>query len=199
MPRSPRARLSLKGRALQLLALREQSRVELRQKLLRYVRQHGVDGNRAARSLDQGATTLGLSAPDDGETESFDRAAALAHINRLLDELAAAGHLSEARFAESRARTRSAKFGRQRIEAELRHHGIDVAPSLDAALEASEYERAYALWQRRFGAIGDAGSNGASDGSEALANLKAQAKQARFLLARGFASDVVRRIVRSRS
>jgi len=48
-------------------------------------------------------------------------------------------------------------------------------------LRETEFARAQALWQRKFGEVaGDARERG---------------RQARFLAARGFAADVVRRIV----
>ena len=110
----PRARLSLKGRALQLLAQRDQSRVELRIKLLRHV---------AA----------------DPEVE-----AELGHaeVEALLDWLEANRYLSAERFAESRVHARAARFGNRRIQAELAQHGVALAPEVAQALSESELQRA---------------------------------------------------------
>ena len=48
-------------------------------------------------------------------------------------------------------------------------------------LRATELERARAVWQKKFGAP--------------AADTAARARQARFLAARGFAADVVRRVL----
>ena len=62
--------------------------------------------------------------------------------------------------------------------------GLD-ASTVDAALEGlvgTELERARVLWERKFGAPAP--------------DAAGRARQVRFLLARGFASDTVRRVVR---
>ena len=103
-------------------------------------------------------------------------------IDTLLDELAANGHLSEARFVEARVRNRAARLGNQRIRHELAQHGLELAPDAQQALKDSEFARARQVWARKFeGAPGDAA---------------ARAKQARFLAARGFSHDVIRRLLR---
>jgi regulatory protein len=105
-----------------------------------------------------------------------------AEIDALLDALERDGWLSEARFVESRVRLRSARLGTARIAGELARHGVALPPESAAHLAATESERARAVWQRRFGVA-------AVDAAE-------RARQARFLIARGFAADVVRRIIR---
>jgi regulatory protein len=102
-------------------------------------------------------------------------------VDQLLDWLAANNYLSEARFVESRVNARSRKQGTLRIKLELSRHGLTLEPEQADALRATEFARAQALWQRKFGAV-------ASEPRE-------RAKQARFLASRGFAADVVRRIV----
>jgi len=102
-------------------------------------------------------------------------------VDQLLDWLAANKYLDEARFVESRVNARSRKQGALRIKMELSRHGLALEPEQAAALRESEYARAQALWQRKFGA--------------AAADDRERAKQARFLAARGFAADLVRRIV----
>ncbi len=104
-----------------------------------------------------------------------------AAVDELLDWLAANNYLSETRFVESRVNARSRKQGALRIKLELSRHGLALEPEQAATLRESEFARAQALWQRKFGAI-------ASDARE-------RARQARFLAARGFAADAVRRIV----
>jgi regulatory protein len=99
----------------------------------------------------------------------------------LLDWLVANKYLSDARFVESRVNARSRKQGTLRIKLELSRHGLALEPEQAAALRETEFMRAQALWQRKFG--------------EVAAEPKQRAKQARFLAARGFAADVVRRVV----
>lgn len=106
-------------------------------------------------------------------------------IEPLLDELEAKGFLSDARFVESVVHRRAAKVGLSRLKQELQAKGIDAHKVQEALqqLQPSELERARAVWSRRFG-------QPASDPRE-------QARQIRFLLARGFASEVVRRVVKT--
>jgi len=104
-----------------------------------------------------------------------------AEVDRLLDWLVANKYLSDARFVESRVNARSRKQGTLRIRLELSRHGLALEPEQAATLRETEFARARDLWQRRFG--------------EVATDPKQRAKQARFLAARGFAADVVRRIV----
>ena len=75
----------------------------------------------------------------------------------------------------------SRKKGTLLIKLELARHGLVLAPEQAAALRETEFARAQALWQRKFG--------------ELAPDARLRAKQARFLAARGFAADVVRRVV----
>ncbi|MFL6680437.1 MAG: RecX family transcriptional regulator [Burkholderiaceae bacterium] len=104
-----------------------------------------------------------------------------AEVDRLLDWLVANKYLSDARFVESRVNARSRKQGALRIRMELSRHGLTLEPEQAATLRETEFARARDLWQRRFG--------------EVATDPKQRAKQARFLAARGFAADVVRRVV----
>jgi regulatory protein len=106
-----------------------------------------------------------------------------AEVETLLDWLTEHRYLSEARFVESRVHARAARFGQRRIAQELRQHGTALDADTAARLRASEFERAQTLWARRFG-------------SEPAADAALRAKQMRFLAGRGFASDVIRRVVR---
>lgn len=172
MARSP---LSLKARAIGLLAQREHSRTELRRKLLSIERRR-----RAAASAKVDAAAAERPA-DGGET---DMEGSEASIDALLDALAADGYLDETRFVESRLHVRAGRFGTQRIQQELAQHGLRLDAEQQANLRASELERAREVWTRRFGA-------------EPSRDAAEQARQTRFLLARGFAPDVVRRLVRA--
>ncbi len=161
------ARLSLKGRALQLLAQRDQSRVELRAKLLR----HSAAGARA-RARAEGEID---DAADDGETRR-------AEVETLLDWLEANRYLSAERFAESRVHAREARFGNRRIRAELAQHGVVLSPEAARGLAESELQRAAAVRERRF--AGPPGS------------VAERAAQTRFLAGRGFSPDVIHAVMR---
>lgn len=105
-------------------------------------------------------------------------------LAQVLDELVAKGFICEARVVESTLRRRAARLGARRVVQELRAKGVSDAALASAAeqLHGSELERAREVWQRKFGAP-------AQDTAEL-------ARQARFLTARGFAADVVRRVLR---
>ena len=120
---------SLKSRALQLLAQRDQSRLELRRKLLGHAR-HREAGPAAGADVDPGAV--------------------VAEVDALLDWLEANRFLSDVRFAESRVHARAQRFGVQRIRSELAQHAVELSPELAASLAASEIERAAAVRARRF-------------------------------------------------
>jgi len=155
--KAARPPLSLKALALQWLAQREHSRVELRRKLMRAARQRDADHPEA---------------PDAGP-----------EVDTLLDWLVAERHLSEARFVESRLHARSARFGNRRIAQELAQHGVSIEPDAAQRLKASEFERARNVWLRKYG-------------EAPAAEAAERARQMRFLAARGFSAEVIRRVVR---
>ena len=144
--------ISLKARALQWLAQREHSRSELRSKLLRG--QRGSDG--------------------DGPTDD--------EVDAVIEWLAAQGHLSDARFIESRVHARERRFGNLRIRQELQQHGLALGADAQLALKASEFDRARDVWMRKFG--------------EPASDPSGRARQMRFLAGRGFSAEVIRRVVR---
>ncbi|AOB27451.1 recombination regulator RecX [Bordetella bronchiseptica] len=104
-------------------------------------------------------------------------------IEAVLDDLQREGWLSNARFAQSLAHQRAPRQGASRIVQELKQQGVadDQVAELRDQLRATEYERALAVWRKRFG--------------EKPADRAAYARQARFLAGRGFAHDVIRRIL----
>ena len=107
-------------------------------------------------------------------------------LDALLEDLIERKVLSETRFAEARAHAMSRKFGAARIERDLRAKGVSDEAAASAAHEAriTEFDRALEIWRRKFG-------------TPAL-DLKERARQARFLLARGFRTDVISRILKHR-
>ena len=121
---------SLRARALQWLAQREHSRLELRRKLLR-----------AADDAHDPAT-LETTAETTREAE----------VDAVLDWLEAHRYLSVERFAESRVQARAGRFGNLRIRHELAQHAVALAPEAERALAESELARARAVRERKFGA-----------------------------------------------
>lgn len=103
-------------------------------------------------------------------------------VGPVLDALESQKLLSDQRFAEGLARVRGARYGSRRVADDLRRTGVGAeAAALVHHLQASDDERAREVWARKFGA--------------APADAAARAKQMRFLLARGFPTDVIYRVV----
>lgn len=107
-------------------------------------------------------------------------------VSNALEQLGAQGLLSDARFAEVFARSRANKgYGAVRIAQELRRRGVDdeqIAPVVSNIKETwrAQIEQ---VRHKRFG--------------EGLPQSNAdRAKQARFLLQRGFTSEQVRAVLR---
>lgn len=179
MARQP---LSLKARAIGLLAQREHSRIELRRKLLTMERRARLHA--AAQAAQAGDAPSSAAVPDEIDDPESTDAGAEAVVDALLDTLAASGYLSETRFVESRVHQRAQRFGLQRIQQELAQHGLKLDAEQQDALRANELQRAREVWLKRFG-------------PEPAREPTEQARQTRFLLARGFSPDLVRRLLRT--
>ena len=106
-------------------------------------------------------------------------------LEAVLDDLEAEDFINAERVAESVVHRRAGRLGTQRLAQELRSKGLsdDLVRNMAERLRATELERAQAVWQQRFG------------GAPAT-DPKERARQMRFLAARGFAGDVVRRVLR---
>ncbi|WP_374675322.1 regulatory protein RecX [Ideonella sp.] len=176
---------SLKGQALALLARREHSRAELRTKLLAHARKRAVAAAAAPGRAGAPLDPWELPPPDQDAAGVPDPATAAAEVDAVLDELEAARHLSDARFAESRVNARAGRQGAARIRQELARHGMELDPDTARQLRETEADRARAVWQRKFG-------------GEPPTDARERARQMRFLAGRGFAADVVRRVVGGR-
>ena len=102
-------------------------------------------------------------------------------LAQVLDELQAKDFISEARVIESVVNRRQAKLGAARIKHELQGKGLAPQAVAEAvnSLKASEVERAREVWRKKFG--------------EPALDAAARGKQMRFLAARGFGSDAIRR------
>ena len=108
-----------------------------------------------------------------------------AAIERALDDLAAAGYLSDARYAQAVVTQRAGRFGKRAIVHALKERGVtqpDVEQAVTALASRDELEDAFALWQRKFGAspIDD----------------RDKARQVRFLQARGFSLSTALAVLR---
>ncbi|TAG35097.1 MAG: recombination regulator RecX [Polaromonas sp.] len=104
----------------------------------------------------------------------------------VLDELEAKDFISPTRVIESVINRRQARMGASRIKGELQRKGLDVGMVAEAidSLKATELERAREVWRKKFDSKTDAGTTPAD-----------RAKQMRFLAARGFGADAIRRVV----
>lgn len=104
-------------------------------------------------------------------------------LAQALDALQAKGFIDEARVVESVLHRRAARLGASRVRQELQAKGVADSAIAEAVqeLRSTELARARAVWAKKFGAP-------ATDAKE-------RAKQARFLMARGFATEVVRRVL----
>ncbi len=172
--------LSLKMRAIALLAQREHSLIELRGKLLRLARARAAE--RLAQAQASADAAAGAEAWAGAESES-DAGAPEAEVEALLIWLQARGYLDESRFVESRVHARAARYGNRRIQQELAQHGLSLDAEAQARLKDSELSRAREVWQRKFG-------------ERPPEDAAARAKQTRFLVGRGFSAEVVRRVLR---
>ncbi|HUL94390.1 MAG TPA: recombination regulator RecX [Usitatibacter sp.] len=108
-------------------------------------------------------------------------------VDRVLDDLARKGWLSDARFAEHSVRARARRFGPLKVAHELRCKGIGEEV-IEAAFRAAGIDGTadmQRVWQSRF--------------SEKPVNDRERARQVRFLQGRGFPLDNVLRFLREAS
>jgi regulatory protein len=101
-------------------------------------------------------------------------------VEAVLDFLEKNNWLSQERFSEALVHRKAARFGNSRILAELQTHGVqgEALDAIKSGLVQDETARACEVWRRKFGRV-------AGDSAE-------RAKQARFLLQRGFSQRAVR-------
>ena len=115
--------------------------------------------------------------------DDTEQASAQEQIARALDELTAAGLLSESRAAASVLRSQGQRYGVRRLKQTLQSKGLDaelISTTLQQA-HSTELERAREVWRRRFGTP--------------PASAAERARQMRFMAGRGFEGDVIRRVV----
>lgn len=164
---------ALKSRALRWLAQRDHGRAELERKLVTHARA-------LARLAEQATAASGAEA----EYGTFEEPELRRRVTVVLDQLAAAGLMNEARMAEALLNARAPRFGERRLRQTMQQRGLEPA-LVDASLASvreTELERARALWLRRFDGPG--------------ATPAERVRQMRFLVGRGFSSDVIRRVMK---
>ncbi|MBX3665866.1 MAG: recombination regulator RecX [Burkholderiales bacterium] len=107
-----------------------------------------------------------------------------AEVAQILDDFTQRGWLSEQRAAEQIVHTRRGRYGPARIRRDLEAKGVpaEAAAGVLAALKDGELEAARAVWKKKF-------RMPPVDAAE-------RAKQMRFLLGRGFGSEVIVKLFR---
>lgn len=105
-------------------------------------------------------------------------------LEALLDDFEKRGWLSEQRFVEQVIHARSGRYGSRYVVHELREKGVAEALIEQALpqLKEGELEAARAVWAKKFGRQPE--------------DMKARAKQTRFLQSRGFSLDIIGKVLR---
>ncbi|MEO0048089.1 MAG: hypothetical protein RLZZ410_1048 [Pseudomonadota bacterium] len=104
----------------------------------------------------------------------------------LLLKLEKQGWLSNERFAEGLARRKSDRYGSLKIVDELKQNGIELetVDRLKAQLKQTDAQRAWDLWDRKFGVPAE--------------DQKNKSKQMRYLVSKGFPLEIVSKIISGR-
>lgn len=91
---------------------------------------------------------------------------------------------SDQRFAENFVALRQERWGNQKILHALRGHQLDedTVSQLKDTLKETEFDRALAVWERKFH-------------GRLPTTPQEKAKQMRFLASRGFSADIVRKVL----
>jgi len=106
-------------------------------------------------------------------------------IDAVLADMEASQLQSDDRTAENYLRSNASRLGASRLRHTLKTRGVApelIEEQLAQADLPAEIERARAAWGRKF--------------SAAPANPKEWARQARFMQSRGFASDIIRKLLK---
>lgn len=107
-------------------------------------------------------------------------------LAEILDALEQRGFISSERVAESIVHRKATRFGTARVVQEMRSKGLDddTVRAATEQLRDTELQRAHALWLQKY--------------HQPASTPQEQLKQMRFLAARGFGSDVVRKVIKGR-
>jgi regulatory protein len=107
------------------------------------------------------------------------------NVGEILDELAAKGWLSDARFAEQVARAKARRYGPVKLAHYLKSRGVEPE-SITAGIRAAGADGTASLeqvWRSRFRALPQ--------------NEREKARQVRFLLGRGFRNEEIFRFLKT--
>jgi len=110
-------------------------------------------------------------------------------LAKVLDELAQAGWQSDVRFVQGWVHRKAPAHGLARISQDLRLQGVgsEEIAKVQAELKNSEFERAKAVWSKKFSQ------------RETPLSTSEYAKQGRFLASRGFSMDIIHRVLKGTS
>lgn len=179
----------IRSHVLKLLAAREYTRSEMHGRLLRWLKRRRSACVR--HKVAAQAEFLEEVYSNNGELETETQnsridANYVEVINQVLDKLEKTGLLNDKRAAEAFVRNKSERFGVARVRQELKNKGVDVelATQVLEDLQNSEFNRAYKVWQKKYGKLPQ--------------NQKEYARQLRFLASRGFAADITRKILQGK-
>ena len=106
-------------------------------------------------------------------------------IDAVIERMGELGLQSDTRYAEAFVRGKAGRFGASRLRSELARRGIDrdlIDEAIAGECVESEAERARAVLRGRF--------------TEPPADAREWARQARFLQTRGFAPDLIRKLLK---
>ncbi len=106
-------------------------------------------------------------------------------IDALIARMGELGLQSDSRYAEAFVRGKAARFGAGRLRSELARRGIErdlIEQAIENECVESELERARQVLRSRF--------------SSAPADPREWARQARFLQTRGFAPELIRKLLK---
>jgi regulatory protein len=102
----------------------------------------------------------------------------------LVSELKTKNQLSEARFAEERARKLSRKYGAARIRQDLKARGVPEELVARFTSSADEMQKARSILERKY--------------REPATTREEKGKRMRFLQSRGFSSEVIFKLLSAR-
>lgn len=104
-----------------------------------------------------------------------------AEVTRVLDELETRGYQSDDRAARSLVLSKGSKLGARRLQMELAQKGAGQEAIAKALEEHDDLASCQRAWTKKFGRVAE--------------DPKAKQKQLRFLIARGFGLDVIRKVL----
>ena len=106
-------------------------------------------------------------------------------IEAVIERMGELGLQSDTRYAEAFVRGKAGRFGASRLRSELARRGVDrdlIDEAIAGECVESEADRARAVLRGRF--------------TEPPADAREWARQARFLQTRGFAPDLIRKLLK---